>query len=97
VEADLRRNIYKQRSGFTLVKSTINLQDIFLNQVRKEHIAVTIYLTNGFQLKGMVKGFDNFTVVLDSDGKQQLVYKHAISTISPMRIVNLIFNDQIKE
>lgn len=97
MEADLGRNIYKQRSGFTLVKSTINLQDIFLNQVRKDHIAVTIYLTNGFQLKGMVKGFDNFTVILDSDGKQQLVYKHAISTISPMRIVNLIFNDQIKE
>ena len=81
----------------TLVKSTINLQDIFLNQVRKEHIAVTIYLTNGFQLKGMVKGFDNFTVVLDSDGKQQLVYKHAISTITPMKMVNLIFNEQIKE
>lgn len=80
-----------------MVKNTINLQDIFLNQVRKEHIAVTIYLTNGFQLKGMVKGFDNFTVVLDSDGKQQLVYKHAISTISPMRIVNLIFNEQVKE
>ena len=80
-----------------MVKNTINLQDIFLNQVRKEHIAVTIYLTNGFQLKGMVKGFDNFTVVLDSDGKQQLVYKHAISTISPMKMVNLIFNDQMKE
>ncbi len=74
-------------------KPNINLQDVFLNQVRKEHIAVTIYLTNGFQLKGMVKGFDNFTVVLDSEGKQQLVYKHAISTISPMKIVNLIFND----
>ncbi|OPX43714.1 RNA-binding protein Hfq [Ruminiclostridium hungatei] len=80
-----------------MVKNTINLQDIFLNQVRKEHIAVTIYLTNGFQLKGMVKGFDNFTVVLDSDGKQQLVYKHAISTISPMKVVNLIFNEQVKE
>ncbi len=80
-----------------MVKNTINLQDIFLNQVRKEHIAVTIYLTNGFQLKGMVKGFDNFTVVLDSDGKQQLVYKHAISTISPMKVVNLIFNEQNKE
>ncbi len=80
-----------------MVKSTINLQDIFLNQVRKEHIAVTIYLTNGFQLKGMVKGFDNFTVVLDSDGKQQMVYKHAISTITPIKMVNLIFNEQIKE
>lgn len=74
-------------------KNSINLQDVFLNQVRKEHIPVTIYLTNGFQLKGMVKGFDNFTVVLDSEGKQQLIYKHAISTVSPMKIVNLIFND----
>jgi host factor-I protein len=79
--------------GFIVVKNTINLQDVFLNQVRKEHIAVTIYLTNGFQLKGMVKGFDNFTVVLDSEGRQQLVYKHAISTISPMKMINLIFND----
>ena len=78
-------------------KTNINLQDVFLNQVRKEHIAVTIYLTNGFQLKGMVKGFDNFTVVLDSEGKQQLVYKHAISTISPMKVVNLIFNNDAKE
>lgn len=78
-------------------KANINLQDVFLNQVRKEHIAVTIYLTNGFQLKGMVKGFDNFTVVLDTEGKQQLVYKHAISTISPMKVVNFIFNDSNKE
>ena len=78
-------------------KANINLQDVFLNQVRKEHIAVTIYLTNGFQLKGMVKGFDNFTVVLDTEGRQQLVYKHAISTISPMKIVNFIFNDNNKE
>lgn len=78
-------------------KNNINLQDVFLNQVRKEHIAVTIYLTNGFQLKGIVRGFDNFTVVLDSDGRQQLVYKHAISTISPMKIVNLIFNENRSE
>jgi host factor-I protein len=76
-----------------MTRSNINLQDVFLNQVRKERIAVTIYLTNGFQLKGFVKGFDNFTVVLDTEGKQQLVYKHAISTISPMKIVNLIFNN----
>jgi host factor-I protein len=69
------------------------LQDVFLNQVRKEHLPVTIYLTNGFQLKGLVKGFDNFTVILDTDGRQQLVYKHAISTISPMKLVNFIFND----
>lgn len=75
------------------MNKNINLQDVFLNQVRKEHIPVTVYLTNGFQLRGMVKGFDNFTVVLDSDGKQQLVYKHAISTVSPMKAVNIIFND----
>jgi host factor-I protein len=78
-------------------KPNINLQDVFLNQVRKEHIGVTIYLTNGFQLKGLVRGFDNFTVVLDTDGRQQLVYKHAISTISPMKVVNLIFNDSSRE
>lgn len=78
-------------------KPNINLQDVFLNQVRKEHIAVTIYLTNGFQLKGLVKGFDNFTVIIESDGRQQLVYKHAISTISPMKLVNIIFSDSSKE
>lgn len=76
-----------------MVKSSINLQDVFLNQVRKEHMPVTIFLTNGYQLKGSVKGFDNFTVVLDTEGKQQLVYKHAISTISPVKVVSLIFND----
>jgi len=71
------------------MKQQINLQDAFLNQVRKENLPVTIYLVNGFQLKGNVKGFDNFTVILDFDGKQQLVYKHAISTISPLRPINL--------
>jgi len=74
-------------------KSSINLQDVFLNQVRKDRLAVTVYMTNGFQLKGYVRGFDNFTVVLDSDGKQQLIYKHAISTVSPIKPVNLIFAD----
>lgn len=63
----------------------LNLQDMFLNQVRKENIAVTIYLVNGFQIKGNVRGFDSFTVILDSLGKQQMVYKHAISTVSPMK------------
>ncbi|HVJ48661.1 RNA chaperone Hfq [Desulfitobacterium sp.] len=70
-------------------KSPINLQDTFLNQVRKENLPVTIYLVNGFQLKGIVRGFDNFTVVVDFDGKQQMVYKHAISTIMPIRPINL--------
>ena len=66
-------------------KPAINLQDAFLNQVRKEGIAVTVYLVNGFQIRGLVKGFDNFTVILDTDGKQELVYKHAVSTIIPAR------------
>jgi len=79
------------------VNKNINLQDVFLNQVRKEKIAVVIYLTNGFQLRGQVKGFDNFTVVLDTEGKQQLVYKHAISTVTPMKAVNFIFNDSNRE
>lgn len=70
-------------------KSPINLQDTFLNQVRKENMPVTVYLVNGFQLKGLVRGFDNFTVVLDFEGKQQMVYKHAISTIMPLRPINL--------
>lgn len=72
-----------------MTKPQINLQDAFLNQVRKESLLVTIFLVNGFQLKGYVKGFDNFTVVIDAEGKQQMVYKHAISTIVPIRPVNL--------
>jgi len=74
-----------------LTKTPINLQDTFLNQVRKENIPVTIFLINGFQLKGMVRGFDSFTVILESDGKQLMVYKHAISTISPVRPVSTSF------
>lgn len=70
-------------------KNQINLQDSFLNQVRKDNIQVTVYLVNGFQLRGMVRGFDNFTVILDFEGKQQMIYKHAISTIMPFRPVNL--------
>lgn len=70
-------------------KTQINLQDYFLNQVRKENTSVTIFLVNGFQLKGNVRGFDNFTVILDSEGKQQMVYKHAISTIIPAKNINL--------
>lgn len=67
----------------------INLQDGFLNQVRKESISLTIFLVNGFQIKGLVKGFDNFTVLLEVEGRQQMVYKHAISTLVPSKMVNL--------
>ena len=68
---------------------TLNLQDMFLNQVRKEGIGVTIYLANSVQLRGQVRGFDAFTVMLDSPGKPtQLVYKHAIATIVPSRALS---------
>ncbi|ATD55080.1 RNA chaperone Hfq [Clostridium chauvoei] len=72
-------------------KGLNNLQDIFLNEARKNRIPVTIYLSNGFQLRGFVKGFDNFTVVLDCDCKQMLVYKHAITTITPGK--SILFNE----
>lgn len=72
-------------------KGVNNLQDIFFNGARKNKIPVTIYLSNGFQLKGFVKGFDSFTVVLDSDGKQMLIYKHAITTITPGK--SILFNE----
>ena len=71
------------------MKQSINIQDTFLNQIRKENIPVTVYLMNGFQLRGFVKAFDNFTIVIDTEGKQQLVYKHAISTFTPARPVSL--------
>lgn len=70
------------------MQKTQNLQDSFLNIARRDRLTVTMFLMNGFQLHGVVKGFDGFTVVLDSDGKQQLIYKHAISTIVPPRPVD---------
>ena len=72
------------------MNKSLNLQDVFLKQARKERMGVTFYLTNGFQFKGVIKGFDGFTVILDSDGKQQLVYKHAISTIIPMKPISIL-------
>ena len=72
------------------MNKNMNLQDVFLNQARKEKITVTIYLTNGFQFKGVVKGFDSFTVILDTEGKHNLVYKHAISTITPSRAISIL-------
>ena len=66
----------------------INLQDMFLNQVRKEGIGVTVYLTNSVQLRGQVRGFDAFTVLLDAPGKPtQLVYKHAVASIVPAQAI----------
>lgn len=71
------------------MRQLVNIQDQFLNQLRKENVYVTVILLNGFQLKGFVKGFDNFTVLVESDGKQQLIFKHAISTFSPHRRISL--------
>lgn len=71
----------------------MNLQDVFLNQARKEKIPVTIFLVNSFQFKGLVKGFDSYVVVLESDGKQNVVYKHAISTIVPSKPISLLDNN----
>ncbi|HZG70999.1 MAG TPA: RNA chaperone Hfq [Chondromyces sp.] len=72
----------------------INIQDQFLNQLRKDGTQVTVFLLNGFQLRGHIKGFDNFTVLFESEGKQQLVYKHAISTFAPQRNVQISFEEQ---
>ncbi len=71
-----------------------NLQDYFLNQARRDKLSVTVFLMNGFQLRGTVCGFDSFTVVLDSDGKQQLIYKHAISTIIPPKPLDISFSEE---
>lgn len=72
------------------MKQSINIQDNFLNQLRKESIPVTVYLTNGFQIRGLIRAFDNFTIIIDSEGRQQMVYKHAISTFTPQRPVSLM-------
>ena len=66
-----------------------NLQELFLTRARRDRVPATLFLMNGFQMRGVITGFDEFVVVLDSDGKQQVIYKHAISTIVPMRSVDL--------
>lgn len=67
---------------------TVNIQDSYLNELRKTRGSVTVFLTNGFQLRGIVKAFDNYTVLLDTEGKEQLIYKHAISTFAPLKNVS---------
>ena len=68
---------------------TMKLQDVFLARARREECPVTVFLMNGFQMRGTIGGFDSFTVILHSDGKQNLIYKHAISTVSPIRTLDL--------
>ena len=69
------------------MNETMNLQDAILKEVRREKVPVTLFLMNGFQLRGVITGFDSFVVVLVSDGKQQMIYKHAISTLVPAQPV----------
>ncbi len=71
------------------MQKTQNLQEGFLNRARTEHVGVTVFLVNGFQMRGTIRGFDSFVVLLESEGKQQVIYKHAISTIVPAKNVNL--------
>ncbi len=77
-------------------KSQVNLQDLFLNQMRKEKIPVTMYLINGARLTGIIKGFDNFVILMKQES-QQLVYKHAISTIIPEKPVELMEGSDLKK
>ena len=67
------------------MSDAMNLQDAILKECRREKAPVTLFLMNGFQLRGIITGFDSFVVVLVSDGRQQMIYKHAISTLAPMK------------
>jgi len=67
------------------MSDTVNLQEAILSEVRRDKVPVTLFLMNGFQLRGVITGYDSFVVVLVSDGKQQMIYKHAISTLAPMK------------
>lgn len=69
-----------------------NYQDTILSTVRRESIPVTIFLTNGFQIRGNIRAFDNYVIIVDSEGKQQMVYKHAVSTIVPLKPVTELNN-----
>ena len=71
------------------MQTKANLQDLFLLRARHSRANVTVFLMNGYQIRGQIAGFDAFVVVLDSDGRQQIIYKHAISTIAPVRPVDL--------
>jgi len=76
-------------------KPMLALQDTFLNQARREQLPVTIHLLNGFQIKCIIKGFDSFVIIAESEGKQMMIYKHAVSSITPSKPV--AFNKTEKE
>ncbi|MBQ9535451.1 MAG: RNA chaperone Hfq [Clostridia bacterium] len=70
----------------------MNLQDVFLNEARKERVPLTVFLTNGFQQRGVITAFDGYTIMLLFEGKQYLIYKHAVSTIIPQKMIELTQN-----
>ena len=78
-------------------EKTQNLQDVFLNHIRKNKIPVTVFLVNGVKLQGIISWFDNFSVLLRRDSHSQLVYKHAISTVMPAGPIQLFDPDKEKE
>ena len=71
------------------MKKTTTLQDVFLTKARRQNVPLTVFLVNGFQMRGTVRGFDPFVVMLESEGRQQMIYKHAISTIAPVQSIDL--------
>lgn len=76
-----------ENGGYDSMTKAVNLQDVFLNTLRKEKIDVTVFLMNGFQIRGIIRGYDSFVIMIESEGRQQVIYKHAVSTISPSRSV----------
>jgi len=75
----------------------MNLQDAYLNRLRKERVPVSIFLTKGTRLQGVITFFDQFTILLENGGTQQLIYKHSVATIVPSRPVKNIFPEQKEE
>ena len=71
------------------MSDALNLQEALLTEVRRDKVPVTLFLMNGFQMRGIITGFDQFVIMLQSDGRQQMIYKHAVSTMTPAMPVHL--------
>jgi host factor-I protein len=82
-EGDLKAEPMASNGGASPAGIRVQLQDTYLAEAKRQEIAVTVYLMNGFQLRGIVKGYDAFTIVLEYEHRLHLIYKHAVSTISP--------------
>lgn len=79
------------------MKKNTNLQDAFLTVARRQNVPLTLFLVNGFQMRGVVRGFDPFVVMIESDGRQQMIYKHAISTIAPAQNIDTREAESVEE